>query len=233
MTESDLQNKIGIGYVRVSTKNQADRGSHRRQIMQIKDWEKKNQTALEEIYVDAGAHGWDMKREEYLKMLEHLKSVDYLVIQHTDRFSRGDPLDTMVIYRDILTHSGKQIFSIMEGEIRWDTLEDGLIMAVKTYVHAKAIETQRKKIKEGMARTTKTLGRPKKELDLKIWKDMKDAPNMTMGMMARLQGMDKSTMIRKLKEEDLYEYPPDNKIPPTVRDVVNQRKKEMSNGTLE
>jgi DNA invertase Pin-like site-specific DNA recombinase len=147
-------------------------------------------------------------------MLIHLETVDGLVIQHSDRFSRADPVDTLIIYRRIFER-GKRVISIMDGELKMNTLEETLLMAVRSYSDAKRIVIDKEKQKAGIQRFIKNhgrWGRPKKPFDKEKYHIYRNA-GLSKADCARLLKVSLATLYRRLDElgiddrEDISKYP--------------------------
>lgn len=199
-----------IAYLRVSTVKQAEKGTYKTQINDIINWEKKNNIQVEKMYIDKGKSGWNLDRPEFQKMLEHLEqsNIEGLVIQHNDRFSRSEPIETLMLYKRIFSKE-KKIISIMEGELTLDSLEDFLLMSIKTYTSAKRRETDIIKIKSGIRRYKKEKGHwgphmKRQQFSIKSYKKYKEA-GISYNKIANLFNISKPTLINYLKENNLYE----------------------------
>ncbi len=83
---------IAIGYVRVSTIDQADHGvSIEDQADKIRMYVQLNDLYLQEIIIDAGKSGKNMKREGVQKVIDMTQSrdVQHLIVYRLDRLSRS------------------------------------------------------------------------------------------------------------------------------------------------
>jgi site-specific DNA recombinase len=107
-----------IGYIRVSTDMQADKGtSLENQVQRIKEYAKKKGLTLEHIYEDAGFSGKNTNRPAFKEMLERIDKggVSALIVWHSTRFARN--------LRDFINHMADlekkkvKFYSIEEPEM--------------------------------------------------------------------------------------------------------------------
>lgn len=81
-----------VGYVRVSTDMQAEKGkSIDNQVDRIISFCKEKNITLEKIYMDEGYSGKNLNRPSFKEMFDHLRmgKVDALVVWHSNRFARN------------------------------------------------------------------------------------------------------------------------------------------------
>ena len=107
-----------IGYVRVSTDMQAEKGkSIDNQIDRIKNYCKEKNFILEEIFLDEGYSGKNMNRPALQEAFDRLKEgcVNGLVVWHSNRFARNlrDYLNSL----DMLEKLKVKFYSIEEPNI--------------------------------------------------------------------------------------------------------------------
>ena len=107
-----------IGYVRVSTDMQAEKGkSIDNQIDRIKNYCKEKNFILEEIFLDEGYSGKNMNRPALQEAFDRLKQggVNGLVVWHSNRFARNlrDYLNSL----DMLEKLKVKFYSIEEPNI--------------------------------------------------------------------------------------------------------------------
>lgn len=107
-----------IGYVRVSTDMQAEKGkSIDNQIDRIKNYCKEKNFILEEIFIDEGYSGKNLNRPALQDVFSRLKEggVDALVVWHSNRFARNlrDYLNSL----DMLEKLKVKFYSIEEPNI--------------------------------------------------------------------------------------------------------------------
>lgn len=202
-----------IEYARVSTKDQANRDTYRIQLDNMKKFREQNNINLAKTFIDKGKHGWDLKSDEFQDMLDHLAKVDGLLIEHNDRFFRGDPedpttmIDALNLYREIFK-KGKIVYSMQDGELKMNTLMDILILTVKTYESSNRIVVDKVKQKQGIARVRKikgSWGREKKTIDLKHYKSLREI-GMSKKDCARWFGISKPTLNRILRENNIDDF---------------------------
>jgi len=107
-----------IGYIRVSTDMQADKGtSLENQVQRIKEYAKKKGLTLEHIYEDAGFSGKNTNRPAFKEMIERIDKggVSALIVWHSTRFARN--------LRDFINHMADlekkkvKFYSIEEPEM--------------------------------------------------------------------------------------------------------------------
>lgn len=202
-----------IGYARVSTKDQAKKGSYEIQVDNIKSFCQEHSWELEKIFIDKGKHGWDLGSNEFTEMLEKLESVDGLVIEHNDRFFRGDPtdptsmVDALVLYKEIFK-KGKKVFSISDGELKMNTLMDVLILTVKTYESSNFIITYKKKQKDGIRKAKKEKGRwgrLHKEINLKQYKELREL-GVSKSDCCKIFDISKPTLNKILRKNNIDDF---------------------------
>jgi site-specific DNA recombinase len=107
-----------VGYVRVSTDTQAEKGkSIDNQIERIKNYCKDKKLILEKIFIDEGYSGKNTNRPGFQDMFEAIRSGKYqaLVVWHSNRFARNlrDYLNCL----DELEKSKVKFYSIEEPNI--------------------------------------------------------------------------------------------------------------------
>ncbi len=213
VTLTDLRGKRFITYARVSTKEQAERGSHKTQTKNFSSFRMDTGIIIVKPFVDKGEHGWDLERKEFKDMLEYIQrpDVDGLLIQHTDRFSRADPIETITIVRKII-RINKIFWSTMEGEIKEDNLMDLLKNFIQFWKSASNGVDRVKKIKDGVARKREerdgAWGPELKTVDLKEYVKyrklgLKDKKILTKEEIARIFDMSYTTLWRRLREIEL------------------------------
>lgn len=104
-----------IGYIRVSTDMQADKGSSLdNQIASIEEYAKSKGYNLIKIYEDAGYSGKNTKRPGFQSMFEYVRNnpVDAVIVWHTTRFARN--LKDNITYLDELEKRNVKFFSVQE-----------------------------------------------------------------------------------------------------------------------
>lgn len=213
VTLTELRGKRFVTYIRVSTPKQSEKGSHKTQIRDANKFKREFGVIIVKQFIDKGKHGWDLSREEFKEMLEYIQrpNIDGLLTQHTDRFSRADPIDTIAIVRKI-TRTGRIFWSILEGEVKEDNHMDLLKNFIQFWKASSDIEDRVKKIKSGVARTREkrdgAWGPEVKVLDLEEYikyRKLGLAENkiLTKEEIARILDMSYTTLWRRLREIEL------------------------------
>jgi DNA invertase Pin-like site-specific DNA recombinase len=210
---TELRGKRLVTYARVSTPKQAERGSHKTQIRNFSSFRKEIGIIVAKQFVDKGEHGWDLDRKEFKEMLDYIQrpDVDGLLVQHTDRFSRADPIETITIVRRII-RTDKIFWSIMEGEVKEDNLMDLLKNFIQFWKSASDNVDRIKKIKYGVARKREerggAWGPEVKTLDLEEYikyrkLGLKEKKFLTKEEIARIFDMSYTTLWRRLREIEI------------------------------
>lgn len=104
-----------VGYIRVSTDMQADKGtSLDNQIARIKEYAQDKGYELEHIYEDAGYSGRNTKRPGFQSMFTRLRQggINAVIVWHSTRFARN--LKDNIIHMAELEHRKIKFYSIEE-----------------------------------------------------------------------------------------------------------------------
>jgi site-specific DNA recombinase len=107
--------KKAVGYIRVSTDMQADKGtSLDNQIARIKEYAQSKGFILENIFEDAGYSGKNTKRPGFQSMFSRLRQggVDAVIVWHTTRFARN--LKDNIVHMAELEQRKIKFYSIEE-----------------------------------------------------------------------------------------------------------------------
>ena len=107
-----------IGYIRVSTDMQAEKGtSLDNQVARIKEFAERKGFILENIYEDAGFSGKNTNRPAFQEMFNRLKKGDVkaVIVWHSTRFARN--LRDFLNHMDILEKKKVKFYSIEEPEM--------------------------------------------------------------------------------------------------------------------
>jgi site-specific DNA recombinase len=107
-----------VGYIRVSTDMQADKGtSLDNQIARIKEYAEKKGYVLENIFEDAGYSGKNTKRPGFQEMFNRLRKggVNAVIVWHSTRFARN--LKDNIVHMAELEQRKIKFFSIEEPEM--------------------------------------------------------------------------------------------------------------------
>ena len=138
-----------LGYIRVSTKLQSDKGnSLNLQSSKIKDYSKLNDFNLIEIYEDRGISGMSIdKRDGYKEMIEYLTNnqIDGVVVWSLSRLGRR--MKDVVEFMDTLKQNNINFFSIKENLSNNDNV-GSLIMNILGSINEFEVEVIRERIKD-------------------------------------------------------------------------------------
>ena len=107
-----------IGYIRVSTDMQADKGtSLENQVDRIIEFCQKKGLMLENIYEDAGFSGKNTKRPGFQDMMKRINKggVNAVIVWHSTRFARN--LRDFLNHMDLLEKKKIKFYSIEEPEM--------------------------------------------------------------------------------------------------------------------
>lgn len=110
--------KKAVGYIRVSTDMQADKGtSLDNQIARIQDYAMQKGFTLENIYQDAGYSGKNTKRPGFQAMFSRLRKggMDAVIVWHSTRFARN--LKDNIVHMAELEQRKIKFFSVEEPEM--------------------------------------------------------------------------------------------------------------------
>ena len=138
-----------LGYIRVSTKLQSDKGnSLNLQSSKIKDYSKLNDFNLIEIYEDRGISGMSIdKRDGYKEMIEYLTNnqIDGVVVWSLSRLGRR--MKDVVEFMDTLKQNNINFFSIKENLPNNDKV-GSLIMNILGSINEIEVEVISERIKD-------------------------------------------------------------------------------------
>lgn len=109
--------KKAIRYLRFSDKHQSN-GSIERQELYTDQWAKNNQVQLVDTFIDRGKSARTFDRPDFKKLeafiRKHYRSVDYLLVDQLDRFSR-DAGEAIKMVKKLQMEFSIQIVSVTEG----------------------------------------------------------------------------------------------------------------------
>jgi site-specific DNA recombinase len=109
--------KRAIRYLRFSDKKQSN-GSIERQELYTSQWIKNNDVELVDTFIDRGRSAKTFDRPDFIKLQEfisrHYRTVDYLVVDQLDRFSR-DAGEAIKLVKKLQMSYNIQIVSVTEG----------------------------------------------------------------------------------------------------------------------
>jgi len=99
-------------YVRVSTEQQMDDGSHINQRDRIESWAKRNDYQDIEFFTDIAVSGQSDNRESYRELMNRIDDFDAIIVRELSRFGR----DPMTVLQDVeeIVESETEFVSITE-----------------------------------------------------------------------------------------------------------------------
>lgn len=113
-----MEKKRVLGYIRVSTDLQADKGtSLDNQVDRIQDFCRTRGLILENIYEDAGFSGKNTNRPAFQDMMNRIEKggIGAIIVWHSTRFARN--LKDFINYMDFLEKKKIKFYSIEEPEM--------------------------------------------------------------------------------------------------------------------
>jgi len=149
------------GYIRVSTKQQKQDGSHETQEAQLREWAEDNDHEIE-LFRDIAISGQSDERESYEQMMSRLDEFDAVLVRELSRFGRN--LRKVLDDVEQLDEHGVD-FITLSGEFDTSTAQGKLLLQVKgafdefwaNLARERANEMVQRRREEG-----KPIGRPKK-----------------------------------------------------------------------
>jgi len=149
------------GYVRVSTKQQREDGSHETQREQLREWADREGKEME-MFEDIAISGQSDEREAYDEMMSRLDEFDAVVVRELSRFGRN----LRKVLDDVETLDERDVdFVTLSGEFDTSTAQGKLLLQVKgafdefwsNLAQERANEMVQRRREQG-----KPIGRPKK-----------------------------------------------------------------------
>ncbi len=190
-------------YYRVSTKDQADKGTEENQEKSIKDFLKGKDIQIINEFKDLGKSGASSEREGFNNMLARLDEADGIAVYDPDRLSRDFEMGLKLMFE--LKHKSKKLYCSRTGTITdFSSDEDQLVHTIKSWVS----EQERKKIKarqaEGIARyieKNERWGPRRKEINWKKFDEYVEH-EVSIAAIARIFEISEATMWRRIKERN-------------------------------
>jgi len=155
------------GYIRVSTKQQKEDGSHETQEEQLREWADRNDHEIE-MFRDIAISGQSDEREDYEEMMSRLDEFDAVVVRELSRFGRN--LRKVLDDVEELDEHGVD-FITLSGEFDTSTAQGKLLLQVKGAFDEFWANLARERANEMVERRReqgKPIGRPKKLTDEQI-----------------------------------------------------------------
>lgn len=138
-----------LGYVRVSTKMQSEKGSSLEvQRLKIEDYCRLMDYSLEEVFEDRGISGMSVeKRGGYLQLLKYLKeqSVDVIVVHSLSRLGRR--MKDVITFLEVLKENDIEFYSIKENLSNSDKV-GSLIVNILSSINEFEVEQIRERIRD-------------------------------------------------------------------------------------
>ena len=196
------------GYVRVSTEQQKDEGSHIRQREQLEAWADRNNHDIE-IFEDIAISGQSDDRPEYHEMMDRAEEFDAVAVRELSRFGRS--LQTVLKDIEKLKEQDVDFTSITEEFGTDSAMGTAMMQMIGVFnefwanlARERANEMVQRRREEG-----KPIGRPRKVDDetldqIREWHDA----GLSYAAIATLvediigEPIDKSTNYRYCKEVD-------------------------------
>jgi DNA invertase Pin-like site-specific DNA recombinase len=149
-------------YVRVSTEQQKEEGSHESQRESIEQWADRNDVAQIEWFEDLAISGQSENREAYSELMDCYDQYDAVVVRELSRFGR-DPLTVM---EDIeaITESDTEFISVTESFDTSSAMGKAFVrlLAVINGMYADLRREQAIRSAERRRERGEPVGRPKK-----------------------------------------------------------------------
>lgn len=196
------------GYVRVSTEQQRDEGSHERQREQLQEWADRHDHEIV-IFEDIAISGQSDDRPQYDKMMARVNEFDAVAVRELSRFGRS--LQQVLQDIETLTDQGTDFVSITEDFSTESAMGKAMLQMIGVFnefwanlARERANEMIERRRSEG-----KPIGRPRKVDDelleqIREW----DEKGLSYSAIATLvediigESIDQSTIYRYCKQEE-------------------------------
>jgi len=165
------------GYVRVSTEQQRDEGSHENQRQRLREWADREGHDID-IYEDIAISGQSDERDAHAELMDNLDEYDAVVVRELSRWGRS--LQKTLNDIDELDKADVGFISLTERNIDTTTADGRLLLNIKgaldqywsDIAQERAREVAQRRKEQGLQ-----VGRPKKLTDEQIeqvreWNDM-------------------------------------------------------------
>lgn len=196
------------GYVRVSTEQQKEEGSHENQEEELRRWAEREGHDIK-IFDDIAISGQSDEREDYQKLMERAEEFDAIVVRELSRFGRS--LQKVLNDVDELHDRGVDFISLKEN-IDLTTAQGKLFLNMIGAFNQFWADLARERANEMVQRRReegKPIGRPKKLNEEELeqvyeWREM----GLSYGNIASLvengfgKSVDQSTIYRYCKEAE-------------------------------
>jgi len=149
------------GYIRVSTEQQKDDGSHERQREQLQAWADRNDHAIE-FFEDIAISGQSDERPEYDAMMDRVDEFDAVAVRELSRFGRS----LRTVLRDIATlqEQDAEFISVTEGFDTSDAMGKAMMQMIGVFNEfwASLARERANEMVERRRANGQPVGRPKK-----------------------------------------------------------------------
>lgn len=210
----DLDKFNIAGYVRVSTRKQAEEGSHERQKETVLEWLRDNVDYQWDLtwFEDIAESGQDLSRDEHDKMMEMSDQFDMVVVRELSRFGRS--LQKVLQDVERLKENGTSFVSIKDEQIDTTTAQGQLLFNIVAAFNQFWADMARERTEEMIEQRKeegKKIGRPRKLTDEQIrylkgiWED-NGVSYATLKTLAEHEydvSVTRQTMARYMKEVEL------------------------------
>jgi DNA invertase Pin-like site-specific DNA recombinase len=195
------------GYIRVSTEQQRDEGSHETQREQLREWAARHDHELE-VFEDIAISGQSDDRPAYDAMMDRLDEFDLVAVRELSRFGRS----LQQVLRDIdrLDDSGVQFISLTESFDTSSAMGEamlGMIGVFNQFWADLASERAEREV-ERRREAGEPIGRPKKldadqRAQVREWHEMGLGYSAIVPLVEDAYGVDvdRSTIYRYCQEE--------------------------------
>ena len=196
------------GYIRVSTEQQKEEGSHENQRERLEQWADRNDHELD-LYEDIAVSGQSNDREAHQELMDSLDRYDAVVIRELSRWGRS--LQKTLNDIETLNDQGVDFISIKDKKIDTTTADGQLLLNIKgaldqywaDLARERAIEAAQRRKEQGLP-----VGRPRK-LDpeqieqVREWQDIGLGYSSITNLVASEYGVDVSrqTIWRYCQED--------------------------------
>lgn len=198
--------KKAVGYIRVSTDMQADKGtSLDNQVARIQEYARLKGFILENIFEDAGYSGKNTKRPGFQAMFNRLRKggVEAVIVWHSTRFARN--LKDNIVHMAELEQRKVKFFSIEEPEMSGSSGKAMRnLMAVFAEYQSDVTGDHTRSVKANLKKNLKTycgnppLGFRNEEGKLVIVEEDMETVRNIMGL--RAQGLSYNKIANKINE---------------------------------
>jgi site-specific DNA recombinase len=198
--------KKAVGYIRVSTDMQADKGtSLDNQVARIQEYARLKGFVLENIFEDAGYSGKNTKRPGFQAMFNRLRKggVEAVIVWHSTRFARN--LKDNIVHMAELEQRKVKFFSIEEPEMSGSSGKAMRnLMAVFAEYQSDVTGDHTRSVKANLKKNLKTycgnppLGFRNEEGKLVIVEEDMETVRNIMGL--RAQGLSYNKIANKINE---------------------------------